>query len=102
MKNQNEAQTIMSAATKTDRNLIHDVCDVFSLGSQILKFHSLKEITQCLLAVVVDKNTLMGRLKQLGIALLYLLSGYVINHSFTLNGIVSTVWPGSGLVVAWH
>lgn len=45
MKNQNETQTIMSAATKTDRNLIHDVCDVFSLGSQILKFHSLKEIT---------------------------------------------------------
>ena len=49
---------------------------------------------------VVDKNTLMGWLKQLGIALLYLLSGYVINHSFTLNGIVSTVWPGSGLALA--
>ncbi len=46
-------------------------------------------------------NTLIGWQKQLGIALLYLLSGYVINHHFTSNNIVSVVWPGSGLALAW-
>lgn len=46
-------------------------------------------------------NALIGWQKQLGIALLHLLSGYVINHNFTSNNIVCTFWPGSGLALAW-
>jgi PAS domain S-box-containing protein len=37
---------------------------------------------------------------QLGIALLYVLSGYVLNHNFISNNIVCTVWPGTGLALA--
>ena len=44
-------------------------------------------------------NTLIGWLKQLGIAALYMLFGYVIHHNFTSNGIVSVVWWGSGLAL---
>ncbi|MGZ4953691.1 MAG: PAS domain S-box protein [Methylobacter sp.] len=44
-------------------------------------------------------NMLIEWLKQLGIALLYLLFGYVINHHFTNNNIVCTVWPGAGLAL---
>ena len=47
----------------------------------------------------LDLSTLVW-LKQLGIALLYLLFGYVINHHFTSVNIVSAVWPGSGLALA--
>jgi PAS domain S-box-containing protein len=45
------------------------------------------------------ENTLIGWLKQLGIAALYILFGYVIHHNFTSNGIVSVVWWGSGLAL---
>jgi diguanylate cyclase (GGDEF)-like protein/PAS domain S-box-containing protein len=45
-------------------------------------------------------NTLIGWLKQVGIAALYVLFGYVIHHNFTSNGIVSVVWWGSGLALA--
>ncbi len=45
-------------------------------------------------------GTLSGWLKQLGVALLYLLFGYLIHHNFTDNGIVSVIWPGSGLALA--
>ncbi|MFI3186120.1 MAG: MASE1 domain-containing protein [Methylococcaceae bacterium] len=38
--------------------------------------------------------------KQLGLAALYLLFGYVIIHNFTNHNIVCTVWPGSGLALA--
>ncbi|MDP3590149.1 MAG: PAS domain S-box protein [Methylobacter sp.] len=44
-------------------------------------------------------NLFIDWMKQLGIALLYLLSGYVINHHFTNHNIVCTVWPGSGLAL---
>jgi len=44
-------------------------------------------------------NTLIGWLKQLSIAVLYMLFGYVIHHNFTNNGIVSVVWWGSGLAL---
>ena len=47
-----------------------------------------------------DSNALIGWQKQLGIALLYLLFGYVINHNFTSINIVSAIWPGSGLALA--
>jgi hypothetical protein len=45
-------------------------------------------------------DILIEWMKQLGIALLYLLSGYVINYTFTSNNIVSALWPGSGLALA--
>lgn len=45
-------------------------------------------------------NTLSGWHKQLGIALLYLFSGYAINHNFTNYNIVCTFWPGAGLALA--
>ncbi len=45
-------------------------------------------------------NTLIGWLKQIGIAALYVLSGYVMQYHFTSQGIVSAVWPGSGLALA--
>ncbi len=44
-------------------------------------------------------NTLIGYLKQLSIAVLYMLFGYIIHHNFTSNGIVSVVWWGSGLAL---
>jgi diguanylate cyclase (GGDEF)-like protein/PAS domain S-box-containing protein len=46
------------------------------------------------------QNILTGWLKQLGVAVLYLISGIVIHSYFTSNGIVSAVWPGSGLALA--
>ena len=45
-------------------------------------------------------NTLIEWLKQLGIAALYVLFGYIIQYNFTNHGIVSAVWPGSGLALA--
>ncbi|WP_333873723.1 PAS domain S-box protein [Methylobacter sp.] len=49
---------------------------------------------------IARPNMMTGWLKQLGIALLYLLLGYVINHHFTNNNVVCTVWPGAGLALA--
>ena len=43
---------------------------------------------------------LIGWLKQIGIAALYVLFGYVIHQNFTSNGIVCVVWSGSGLALA--
>ncbi len=45
-------------------------------------------------------STLTVWLKQLGIAALYILFGFVIHYNFTSQGIVSAVWPGSGLALA--
>ena len=42
-------------------------------------------------------NIFIEWMKQLGIALL---SGYVINYTFTSNNIVNALWPGSGLALA--
>ncbi len=39
-------------------------------------------------------------LKQLGVATLYLLLGYVMQNNIANQGIVSPVWPGSGLALA--
>ncbi len=52
----------------------------------------------------ISKHTTLNNsiewLKQLGIAMLYLILGIVIHHYFTNNGIVSAIWPGSGLALA--
>ncbi len=48
---------------------------------------------------LTDLTLLLGW-KQLGLAALYLSFGYVINHNFTSQNIVCTVWPGSGLALA--
>jgi len=48
----------------------------------------------------IFSNTLTGWMKHLGIAVLYLLFGYIMHASFTKNGIVSVIWPGSGLALA--
>jgi len=45
-------------------------------------------------------STLIECLKQFGIAALYMLFGYVIHLTFTSNGIVGVIWPGSGLALA--
>ena len=45
-------------------------------------------------------GTFIVWLKQLAIAALYVLIGYVIQHNFVSQGMVSAVWPGSGLVLA--
>ena len=45
-------------------------------------------------------NTLIEWLKQLGIAALYVLFGYIIQYNFTSQGMVSALWPGSGLALA--
>ncbi len=42
---------------------------------------------------------LISCLKQLGIATLYFLFGYIIHHYLISNGIVSVLWPGSGLAL---
>ncbi len=49
---------------------------------------------------LTDLNILAGWLKQLGIAALYLSLGIIIHRYFTNNGVVSAVWPGSGLALA--
>ena len=46
------------------------------------------------------QNTLIDWLKQFGIAALYVLVGVVTHHDFTINGVVSVFWPGSGLALA--
>ena len=55
-------------------------------------------------AMAADKftvqNTLIDWLKQFGIAALYVLVGVVTHHDFTINGVVSVFWPGSGLALA--
>ena len=47
-----------------------------------------------------QSSTLIIGLKQLGVATLYILLGHVILNYFTNQGIVSAVWPGSGLALA--
>lgn len=39
-------------------------------------------------------------MKQLALAAIYLLLGIIIHRYFTSNGIVSAIWPGSGLALA--
>ncbi len=46
------------------------------------------------------KFTIPALFKQLGIAALYFIIGIIIHRYFTSNGIVSAVWPGSGLALA--
>ncbi|MGZ4957071.1 MAG: PAS domain S-box protein [Methylobacter sp.] len=46
-----------------------------------------------------EPNILIECYKQIGIALLYLLCGYIVHHNFTHNNIISTAWPGSGLAL---
>jgi PAS domain S-box-containing protein len=45
-------------------------------------------------------GTFIVWLKQLSIAAVYVLIGYMIQHNFVSQGMVSAVWPGSGLVLA--
>lgn len=53
----------------------------------------------CYAANTTPSNLIIG-LKQLGVATLYVLLGHVILNYFTNQGIVSAVWPGSGLALA--
>ncbi|MGZ4969321.1 MAG: PAS domain S-box protein [Methylobacter sp.] len=46
-----------------------------------------------------EPSILSDYYKQIGIALLYLLSGYIVHHNFTYNNIICIVWPGSGLAL---
>jgi diguanylate cyclase (GGDEF)-like protein/PAS domain S-box-containing protein len=45
-------------------------------------------------------STMRGWRNQLGIGLLYVLSGVVIHHYFTSNNIVGVIWPGAGLALS--
>ncbi|NOT12615.1 MAG: PAS domain-containing protein [Methylococcaceae bacterium] len=45
-------------------------------------------------------NSLTGLLKQIGVAAAYLLYGVLTHRYFSLNGVVSVFWPGSGLALA--
>ncbi len=47
-----------------------------------------------------DSPSLFAWLTQLGVALLYLLFGVIIHQTFIVHGIVSVIWPGSGLALA--
>ncbi|HEY8219817.1 MAG TPA: PAS domain S-box protein [Methylobacter sp.] len=51
-------------------------------------------------AMSISTPAYQNILKQLGIALLFLLSGYFINHNFTNNNSVCAFWPVTGLVLA--
>lgn len=46
------------------------------------------------------KATLVNVLQQMAMAALYFFIGYLFNHHLAFNGVITVIWPGSGIVLA--